>query len=65
MCLSADGATLFTVSQDSSLKVYSVNEKKQLRSTNLSEMALSSCQLAPDEKTVIVGSWDNNMYPFS
>lgn len=41
---------------------YSIPEKRQLRSVNLCGLALSACQLAPEEKNIIIGSWDNNMY---
>ena len=50
-----------TVSQDSSLKIYNLTEKRQFRMLNLS-LALSSCQLTANERTIVVGSWDNNMY---
>jgi factor associated with neutral sphingomyelinase activation len=63
--LSKDGNTLYSVSQDSSLKLYSISEKKQLRSITIGELSLSSCQLTPDEKTIIIGSWDNNIYIYS
>eukprot|EP01119_Soliformovum_irregulare_P011407 TRINITY_DN2849_c1_g1_i1.p1 TRINITY_DN2849_c1_g1~~TRINITY_DN2849_c1_g1_i1.p1 ORF type:complete len:891 (-),score=264.62 TRINITY_DN2849_c1_g1_i1:87-2759(-) len=64
--LSRDNQTLYSVSQDASLKIYSLAEKKQIRSVNLCEsLALSSCQLSPDEKVVIAGSWDNNIYAYS
>lgn len=63
--MSADGNTLYSVSHDSSLKIYELKEKKQLRGANLGELALSSCQLTGDEKHVIAGSWDNNIYVYS
>jgi len=28
-------------------------------------LALSACQLAPEEKNIIIGSWDNNIYIYS
>ncbi|XP_060073823.1 protein FAN-like [Ylistrum balloti] len=63
--LSSDGKNIFSVSQDSLLKMYSLEDQRQLRSINISTMALSSCQLMPDDKTIIVGSWDNNVYFYS
>ncbi|XP_071092050.1 protein FAN-like [Haliotis cracherodii] len=63
--LSVDGKNVFSVSQDSLLKMYSLEEQRQLRSVNLSSMALSSCLAMPDNKTIIVGSWDNNVYFYS
>ena len=65
VCLSNDGETLYSVSQDSSLKIYSLAEAKQLRSNNISQLALSSCVLSRDQKFVAIGSWDNNIYLYS
>jgi hypothetical protein len=65
ICLSSDGETLYSVSQDSSLKIYSLGEGKQLRSNNISKLALSSCALSRDQKYVAIGSWDNNIYLYS
>jgi factor associated with neutral sphingomyelinase activation len=65
ICLSSDGETLYSVSQDSSLKIYSLGEGKQLRSNNISQLALSSCALSKDQKFVAIGSWDNNIYLYS
>jgi hypothetical protein len=62
MCLSKDSSTLYTTSQDGSLKIFSLEQKKQIRSTNLGDLALSCCAISPNEKAIIVGSWDNNMY---
>jgi factor associated with neutral sphingomyelinase activation len=50
-----------SVGQDSLLKMYSISEKRQVRSVTLSSMALSSCIIMPDDKSLIIGSWDNNM----
>jgi factor associated with neutral sphingomyelinase activation len=50
-----------SVGQDSLLKMYSISEKRQMRSVTLSSMPLSSCIIMPDDKTLIIGSWDNNM----
>ncbi|XP_049854679.1 protein FAN-like [Schistocerca gregaria] len=52
---------IVSVGQDSLLKMYTVAEKRQVRSVALSEMALSSCVILPDDKTLLVGSWDNNV----
>jgi WD40 repeat protein len=62
VCLSADGDTLFSVSQDASLKIYSRSEKRQLRSVNVCELALSALALSRDGRSVFVSSWDNNVY---
>ncbi|KAJ6226016.1 protein fan [Anaeramoeba flamelloides] len=65
VCLSSNAQTIYSVSQDSTLKVYSLEKKKQLRSISLGNLNLSSCALTPNEKTVIVGSWDNSVYLYS
>jgi factor associated with neutral sphingomyelinase activation len=66
MCLSKNGQTLYSVSKDSFLKVYSLSEKRQLRSFNPCNLALSSCVLDPDQESLItIGSWDNNVYLYS
>ncbi|KAJ8303155.1 hypothetical protein KUTeg_019551 [Tegillarca granosa] len=65
MRLSHDGKYIFSVSQDSLLKMYSLEDQRQLRSINLSKMALSSCLIMPDDKTIIVSSWDNSVYFYS
>jgi factor associated with neutral sphingomyelinase activation len=57
--------TLFSVSQDSTLKLFSLSAGRQLRSINVSELALSACVLTPDEKRLLIASWDNNVYLYS
>ncbi|XP_041376652.1 protein FAN-like [Gigantopelta aegis] len=63
--ISPDGKNIFSVSQDSLLKMYSLEEQRQLRSVNMSSMVLSSCFVMPDNTTIIVGSWDNSIYFYS
>ncbi|XP_048732353.2 protein FAN-like [Ostrea edulis] len=63
--LTEDGCNVFSVSQDTMLKMYSLEEQRQLRSFNVSNMALSSCLVMPDNKTIVVGSWDNFVYFYS
>ncbi|XP_027039728.1 protein FAN-like [Pocillopora damicornis] len=63
--LSKDCKNVFSVSQDTQLKMYSLETKQQVRGINLSSMALSSCAIMPDSKTIIVGSWDNKIYIYS
>nr|CAD7423482.1 unnamed protein product [Timema monikensis] len=59
--LSGSGQFVVSVGQDSLLKMYSLAEKRQVRSVTLSSMALSSCIVLPDEKTLIVGCWNNSI----
>ncbi|KAK6184595.1 hypothetical protein SNE40_007040 [Patella caerulea] len=63
--LSPDTPNIFSVSQDNLLKMYSLEDRRQLRSVNMSSMALSSCIVMPDNKTIVVGSWDNHVYFYS
>eukprot|EP01132_Coremiostelium_polycephalum_P008629 gene8629-10620_t len=63
--LSNNSETIYSVSQDALLKIYSLKENKQVRSLNLCNLALSSCQLSQDEKHIVIGSWDNNIYIYS
>ncbi|CAG5129217.1 unnamed protein product, partial [Candidula unifasciata] len=62
--LSPDGRSVFSVSKDSFLKMYSLEDQVQLRSVNMSLMALSSCEVI-EEKTIVVGCWDNKVYFYS
>ncbi|GAB6030402.1 hypothetical protein CHUAL_007280 [Chamberlinius hualienensis] len=65
LCLTKDDDSLFSVSHDTVFKMFSMKDRKQARSINLASMALSSCQIMPDEKSVIIGSWDNCVYLYS
>lgn len=60
-----EGKYVFSVSQDSLLKMYSLEDQRQLRSVTMTSMALSSCLVMPDNKTILCGSWDNNVYFYS
>jgi factor associated with neutral sphingomyelinase activation len=63
--LSSDKKKVFSVSSDSSLKIFSTESSEQLRSYIVGDLALSCCALTPDEKTIIIGSWNNNIYSYS
>uniref|UniRef100_A0A6B2KXN1 BEACH domain-containing protein n=1 Tax=Arcella intermedia TaxID=1963864 RepID=A0A6B2KXN1_9EUKA len=63
--LSQDGKIIYSVSHDSSLKLYDISNNRQLRSTKISNLALSSLSLSKIEKMAFVGSWDNNIYTYS
>lgn len=56
---------ILSVSQDTQLKMYSVQKEEQIRSMNLSNMALSCCQLVDDDKHILIGCWDNQIYTYS
>jgi factor associated with neutral sphingomyelinase activation len=63
--LSSDNKTLYSVSNDTSFKIYSLEEKRSLRSISICKLALSSLILTQDENSLIVGSWDNKVYVYS
>uniref|UniRef100_A0A673L0D4 Protein FAN-like n=1 Tax=Sinocyclocheilus rhinocerous TaxID=307959 RepID=A0A673L0D4_9TELE len=58
------GDSIFSTSQDSTLKMFSKENGLQ-RSVSFSNMALSSCLMLPDDKIVVCSSWDNNVYFYS
>uniref|UniRef100_A0A8C5M964 Neutral sphingomyelinase activation associated factor n=1 Tax=Leptobrachium leishanense TaxID=445787 RepID=A0A8C5M964_9ANUR len=63
--LSSNGSSVFTTSQDSTLKMFSTSQKALQRSISFSNMTLSSCVILPGDKTVLCSSWDNNVYFYS
>lgn len=62
--VSGDEKTMHSVSNDGTLTIYSLEEARQMQAGNVSEMALSSVLPLDDGKTVMVASWDNNVYWF-
>ncbi|KAM9050522.1 protein FAN isoform 4-T4 [Megaptera novaeangliae] len=65
IAVSRSGSSVFTTSQDSTLKMFSKESKMLQRSISFSNMALSSCLLLPGDATVVSSSWDNNVYFYS
>ncbi|XP_043828828.1 protein FAN isoform X1 [Dromiciops gliroides] len=65
IAVSYNGSSVFTTSQDSTLKMFSKESKTLQRSISFSNMALSSCLVLPGDNTVISSSWDNNVYFYS
>ncbi|XP_056155003.1 protein FAN [Lampris incognitus] len=65
IAVTRDGAAIFSTSQDSTLKMFSKDLADFQRSMSFSNMALSSCLMLPDDKTVVCSSWDNNVYFYS
>ncbi|XP_030831134.1 protein FAN-like [Strongylocentrotus purpuratus] len=63
--LSSNNNTVFSVSKDTQLKMYSLEDQRQLRSVSLSNMALSSVIITPDDKNALIASWDNSIYVYS
>ncbi|XP_059529105.1 protein FAN isoform X1 [Myotis daubentonii] len=65
IAVSCNGSSVFTTSQDNTLKMFSTESKMLQRSISFSDMALSSCLLLPGDDTVLSSSWDNNVYFYS
>ncbi|XP_074919504.1 protein FAN [Chelonoidis abingdonii] len=65
IAVSCNGSSVFTTSQDSTLKMFSKESKMLQRSVSFSNMALSSCLILPGDATVISSSWDNHIYFYS
>ncbi|KAM6900625.1 protein FAN [Xenentodon cancila] len=65
IAMTRDGSSIFSTSQDSTLKMFSKELKDFQRSMSFSNMALSSCLMLADGKTVVCSSWDNNVYFYS
>ncbi|XP_072169728.1 protein FAN-like [Diadema setosum] len=63
--LSSDNKTVFSVSKDTQLKMYSLEDQRQLRSVSLSNMSLSAVLVTPDDKNAVIASWDNSIYVYS
>lgn len=69
--LSESKGLLASVSQDSFLKVYSLRDQKLKRSSSVSSLTLSSCEIMDDGTTdadsaqIFMGSWDNQIYVYS
>lgn len=64
LLLSRDGRALFSTSKDTTFKV-SASLDGTLRRNLSCNLALSCCDVSPDEKYVFIGSWDNCMYMYS
>ncbi|XP_064409758.1 protein FAN isoform X2 [Latimeria chalumnae] len=64
IAVTKNGGSVFTTSQDSTLKMFSKELKSFQRSMSFSNMALSSC-LILQENTTVCSSWDNHIYFYS
>lgn len=58
------GDVLYSVGQDGALKLFDLASGAQKLGLHVGDMALSSVLPLEDGKTVMVGSWDNNVYWF-
>ncbi|KAE9336706.1 hypothetical protein PF008_g12894 [Phytophthora fragariae] len=64
LVLGKDGRALFSTSKDTTFKV-SATLDGTLRRNLSCNLALSCCDVSPDEKYVFIGSWDNCIYMYS
>ena len=64
LCTLPKQNSIVSVSKDT-LRLFSLTSQQQTRSAALSSMTLSSCLVMPNEDTVLVGCWDNNLYFYS
>lgn len=53
--------TIYSTSQDGTLKSYDLTNQKQTGSVNLGSMPISSCVHIPETDLFILGCWDNSM----
>ncbi len=66
LLVSADLESVVSVSQDGFLKVHTFSDGRQVRAVNPCSLALSSvCSLGGDEKTLVMGAWDDVIYVYS
>uniref|UniRef100_A0A4W4DVK5 Neutral sphingomyelinase (N-SMase) activation associated factor n=1 Tax=Electrophorus electricus TaxID=8005 RepID=A0A4W4DVK5_ELEEL len=65
IAVTLSGTSIFSTSQDSTMKMLSKENGGLQRSVSFSNMALSSCLILPEDKTVVCSSWDNNVYFYS
>ena len=65
MAISVDNLWVFSASHDAILKMYSLEEKQVLRSITVSTMTISTLLPLPNNKTILLGSKDNNLCAYS
>ncbi|XP_035898589.1 protein FAN-like [Anopheles stephensi] len=51
---------IFTTSKDGTMTCYSTSEKRKIRSVQLSDLSISSVQIA-DDRSIIMGGWDDTI----
>ncbi|EGD82827.1 hypothetical protein PTSG_11431 [Salpingoeca rosetta] len=65
LALSHDSNTLFSVSQDSKLKVHDLRSHEEVIGQRIGDSSLSAVLLFPDNDTLLVASWDSCLYLYS
>lgn len=61
MFYEAKTKTIYSTSQDGTLKIFDWTTKQQTRSVNLGTMPISSCVRIPETDIFILGCWDNTV----
>lgn len=61
LLISVGDKNIISVGHDSLLKVFSIENNRQIRSASIGSMPLSSCLQLPNKNILIVGSYDNNI----
>ena len=65
VCLAVQQDVAYTVSSDKFLTMVDVVNNKIKRRALVSRLALSSCELLDESRTLVMGSWDNAVYVYS
>lgn len=61
LLVTEDNNRIISVGHDSKLKIFSLEDNRQIRSANIGSMPLSSCIQLPKSNILVIGSWDNQM----
>ncbi|KAK5646659.1 hypothetical protein RI129_005123 [Pyrocoelia pectoralis] len=61
LLITDDDQQIMSVGYDGKLKVFSISQKRQVRSANIGNMPLSSIIRLPNTNVVAIGSFDNNV----
>ncbi|XP_031342782.1 protein FAN-like isoform X2 [Photinus pyralis] len=61
LLITDDNNQIMSVGYDGKFKVFSISQKRQIRSANIGNMPLSSIIQLPNTNVVVIGSFDNNI----
>lgn len=65
MAMSVDNLWVFSSSHDSKLLMYSIEEMQPMRSVTMGKLNISCCYPMPNNKTVLVSSWNHSICAYS
>lgn len=63
--MSVDNLWVFSSSHDSKLLMYSIEEMQPMRSVTMGKLNISCCFPMPNNKTVLVSSWNHSICAYS